>query len=231
MGTDIHMWLEAKNWDGRWRLQMGQDACYGNRNYDAFAVLANVRNGRGFAGVKTGEGFNVIAMPRGLPDDMSPELKVIMDAGIEHTPTWLLLSEVLNFDWTQVAHKQGWTEALSFAAWERKDPLHLKGPPSYCGDVSGPGVRHVSAEDMRSALSQASIPSDVLEYVAEHGWAPHGYKAPEEISGMYALVQWSETYESRCSDLLTWARGVRAKHTRFEDTKPEDIRLVFWFDS
>ena len=43
------------------------------RNYDWFAILADVRNGRGFAGVSTGEGFNVIAMPKGLPEDLSEE--------------------------------------------------------------------------------------------------------------------------------------------------------------
>jgi hypothetical protein len=43
------------------------------RNYDWFAILADVRNGRGFAGVSTGEGFNVTAMPKGLPDDISDE--------------------------------------------------------------------------------------------------------------------------------------------------------------
>jgi len=29
----------------------------GNRNYDLFAILANVRNGHGFAGIKTGGGI------------------------------------------------------------------------------------------------------------------------------------------------------------------------------
>lgn len=42
-----------------------------SRNYDWFAILANVRNGRGFAGIKTGEGFSVIAEPRGVPEDLS----------------------------------------------------------------------------------------------------------------------------------------------------------------
>lgn len=42
-----------------------------SRNYDWFSILANVRNGSGFAGIKTGNGFDVIAEPRGLPDDIS----------------------------------------------------------------------------------------------------------------------------------------------------------------
>lgn len=43
------------------------------RNYDWFSILADVRNGYGFAGVETGEGFKVISEPRGIPDDASIE--------------------------------------------------------------------------------------------------------------------------------------------------------------
>lgn len=45
------------------------------RNYNLFSILANVRNGVGFAGCKTGEGFEPIAMPRGFPADASPAVK------------------------------------------------------------------------------------------------------------------------------------------------------------
>lgn len=43
------------------------------RSYDTFAMLANVRNGRGFAGVKTSDGFPVIHVQRGLPVDLGAE--------------------------------------------------------------------------------------------------------------------------------------------------------------
>ena len=39
-----------------------------------FAILAGVRNGYGFAGCDTGDGFRPIAPPRGLPGDVSPEV-------------------------------------------------------------------------------------------------------------------------------------------------------------
>lgn len=67
MGTDIHSVAQVRK-DGKW-LTVLQDVCGDGRNYDTFAMLANVRNGRGFAGVKTGDGFPFIAEPRGLPDD------------------------------------------------------------------------------------------------------------------------------------------------------------------
>ena len=42
-----------------------------DRNYNVFSILANVRNGYGFAGVRTGSGFDPISDGRGLPDDLS----------------------------------------------------------------------------------------------------------------------------------------------------------------
>lgn len=45
------------------------------RNYDVFSILANVRNGYGFAGVLTSSGFNPITSGRGIPDDLSDEIR------------------------------------------------------------------------------------------------------------------------------------------------------------
>ena len=69
MGTDIHIVVEIYK-DHGWHLTdivPSQD-----RNYRAFAVLADVRNGYGFAGFSTGDAVIPISEPRGLPDDMSP---------------------------------------------------------------------------------------------------------------------------------------------------------------
>src|ERR1044072_1167734 len=118
MGTDIHLfvekrvngkWLSCDKWtvdrdgyyDGYYKHVDYKDSYYDDRNYDVFAMLANVRNGSGFAGCDTGDGFNVIAMPRGYPDDLSEEVKEYTDQYTEHTPTWLSLKEILEFDWNQ----------------------------------------------------------------------------------------------------------------------------------
>ena len=86
MGCDIHMYAEIRKenkWEkvGRifenpwysedreeseWNTPL-TDEPYDGRNYDLFAILADVRNGRGFAGCVTGDRFNPIAEPKGLP--------------------------------------------------------------------------------------------------------------------------------------------------------------------
>lgn len=68
MGTDIHSIAQVCR-DGSWvTVAIG---IYGDpRSYNTFAMLANVRNGRGFAGIKTSDGFPYIHEPRGLPADL-----------------------------------------------------------------------------------------------------------------------------------------------------------------
>jgi hypothetical protein len=84
MGCDIHIFAEVKI-EGKWEVVKEKvfkgyqdeptSEPFGFRSYDTFAILANVRNGRGFAGVKTGEGFIPISEPKGLPDDVSEKVK------------------------------------------------------------------------------------------------------------------------------------------------------------
>lgn len=62
------------------------------RNYDVFSILANVRNGYGFAGVVTSSGFNPITSGRGIPDDLSDEVRAhlkrigydVVNGGLEY---------------------------------------------------------------------------------------------------------------------------------------------------
>jgi hypothetical protein len=80
-----------------------QDWIYDGRNYDLFAILADVRNGRGFAGSYTGEGFNPIADTKGVPDDMSDVLKEAYEywEGDGHSHSWFTVKELTEYDWEQ----------------------------------------------------------------------------------------------------------------------------------
>lgn len=66
MGCDIHLYVERKNpvsgqWEfvpaeghapqDEWDKKNNRWDWYGGRNYDLFAILADVRNGYGFAGI------------------------------------------------------------------------------------------------------------------------------------------------------------------------------------
>lgn len=67
MGCDIHSVAQIKK-DNKW-ITVRQDIVGDPRNYNTFGVLANVRNGSGFAGCDTGDGFIPIEVPKGFPKD------------------------------------------------------------------------------------------------------------------------------------------------------------------
>jgi hypothetical protein len=225
MGCDIHMHFEVKE-NGEWkhldwrkRFQKGtysdgspqydynqifEHPLYIGRNYNLFAILANVRNGRGFAGILTGSGFKPISPPRGLPGNVTPGVKAESDSwGVDgHSHSWLMLSEVLAFDYDG----QGTTQ---YGVVSEKEYLHFKEngkPDSWAGDVSGRSVEHVSNAEMELILS--------------------GQIEREEGINYYTRVQWTETYKASVGN--EWFNTLN--HLR-ELGNPDNVRLVFWFDN
>lgn len=133
MGTDMNIYAEQYI-NERWQFigEMREDISYGSdlahqktyhpkdlydtRNYGLFAILADVRND---------EGYECIAPRRGIPHDLSPEIKsyfetfqstessttwlpqdekqraawIAYDQDMELRPGWLTLEELVNFDW------------------------------------------------------------------------------------------------------------------------------------
>lgn len=127
---------------------------YGERNYDVFAQLANVRNGRGFAGCLTGEGFVPIAEPRGLPegvprggDDDSDEPWLG-----DHSFSWLLLAELLAYDLDRVTVHYGIVSRAVYDRWDRKGP-----PSDWCGAVWGSPVTIGSDEEARAGKPMSYV--------------------------------------------------------------------------
>jgi len=225
MGTDIHCFAEVRNKSGKWKVAPFHNRKSNRndivkdfyddeqiteldlgRNYDLFAILANVRNGVGFAGVVTGEGFNFISQPKGLPNDMDPLLVEYANKNLDHTPSWLSLRSILDFDWSQTTKHQGVVTAHQYTKWlENCD----KSPDSYCGNVSGPGVKIISRQEMDELLYRGAIElvlHDTFQY--------------------YTCVEWTEVYKDSCDHFWNEVIPLLKKLG-----KPEDVRLVFWFDS
>jgi hypothetical protein len=135
MGCDIHPYAEVRR-DGKWQrapIQVPDD-----RNYWTFAVLADVRNGFGFAGCYTGEPVTPIAQPRGLPEDTSvsdndakydsPEYVWLGD----HSHSWLTLQELLAVDLDTPVIQGG----IITRAQLRELHLEKKLPETWCGGKS-----------------------------------------------------------------------------------------------
>lgn len=225
MGCDIHMNIEIKNKDGKWERYNWEDEYivgkyddgepkydWGeifknpldiNRNYDLFAILANVRNGYGFAGCDTGDGFVPISLPRGLPRDVSDEVKAKSDRwGVDgHSHTFLTLEELLKYNWKARSTKhRGWVSEGEYKTFKEEGK-----PESWSGGVSGNMVEHITNEEMDKRLKLKT--KGKKTYVTQ--------------------VEWEETYYDSVSYFVERFLKTASKLSTGKGT----VRFVFWFDN
>lgn len=251
MGCDIHLyvekregpsapWVTADTWEpDEWEDEDGQTfSCmcvpyysrfYNGRNYDLFAILADVRNGRGFAGIDTGDGFEPICDPRGLPEDACDLVKADSKRWGEdgHSHSWLTVAELLAYDWTKATKCRGVVNGPEFAEWDRWGRKRGEMPESYSGGVSGAGIEHVTIEEMDRRV--ATIREEFKD-------APRGQfeKAVQErLHRVYCPFEQKQFYYdcaarfwSHCIPRLLAIKGENG-----EWLGPENVRIVFWFDN
>lgn len=180
MGTDIHAVFQARKggiWEdiitpfdeGRW--------------YFLFSWLADVRNGYGFAGVRTGEPIKPIANPRGLPEDFQVEdgeyhripsnahrgrraewhrdedadesepYRLKVWMG-DHSHTWLTAEEIIHAP-NQPYQKCG---IVSKEVYEKWTPGSA--PEAYCGGIDGPGIKTICLEVQTSIGEKPEVPEE-----------------------------------------------------------------------
>ena len=240
MGCDIHLYVEVRGPDKVWgsyeewvdkygegRFDVPYEKqVYTGRSYDLFSILANVRNGYGFGGVDTGEGFVPISEPRGLPDDVSFEVQRCADdwEADGHSHSYLTVQELMEYDWTQVTTKRGIVSALEYVEWSRWRKGEGLGPESYSGGVFGKDIKHVSVEEMAKVVAEyrKKVPE-----AAEYMWLKAlGEEDSFSFGRYHTQVSWDTPYYRSAAGFLgevlpqLWRMG-----------KFEDVRIVFWFDN
>lgn len=185
---------------------------YDGRNYDLFAMLADVRNGRGFAGCRTGEGFAPIAAPKGLPEDASPEVADWAEGrDVDgHSHSYLTLTELLAYDWERVSEKQGVVSLEEYMRWVDGG---RKWPESWSGGVSGGAVVNVSNAEMDKLIAKGvRTPTD---------WGSPHY---------YTTITWKAVYKDSARDFYDKTiPALKAIADRVGG--PDNVRIVFWFDN
>lgn len=157
MGCDIHIIVERQNTNGEWLRvwahdwekddPIGTPEMFRNRNYDLFGILADVRNGHGFAGIPTGSGWPSIAPDRGIPTDSTVTDAERNDYTLgDHSFTWVGLDELKAFDWDGVkATAYGIVTRDEYARMQREGESR---PKSWCGGISGLGVLTVTPQQL-----------------------------------------------------------------------------------
>lgn len=221
MGTDVHSIFEVKkeifldkhpelsllvDTSQDW-IQISENPWSENRDYLLFAVLANVRNGYGFGGLYRHEPLEPITDHRGIPDDFSAEYQIKDSWWGNHSHTWLLGSEFMNWyngDIISLVHT-GYISKKEFDKWDGNEP------DCYSGCINGPGI--ILSDDVNSFTRVNSTQLNENQPIVSI--------TPETT---HVRVWWSQSVQSSISDF-------------YEDVvKPlmdyyGDFRLVMSFDS
>lgn len=177
------------------------------RNYDLFAQLANVRNGSGFAGCDTGDGFSPIDMPRGMPDDISEEInQERYEWGVDgHSDSHLLLKELLEYPASDLnTQLRGIIPLSQYKEWRKKDSTF---PKYWCGGTNAEVMTVQEADEFLDNNPDYKSKNSMLE-------------------SKNVLVSWPASYKD-CTKHF-WGKIV-PEMQKLGD--PDRIRAVFWFDS
>jgi hypothetical protein len=241
MGCDIHLYVERKI-DGKWvtadkwtpdpyaeegeesRLIVDDDNCfYSDRNYDLFAILADVRNLR-----NAGTGFNPISTPKGLPADISPEVKGESDKWDcdGHSHSWLTLAEIKAYDWNQVITHIRVVDVLGFAEFEQ----HGEPYTSSDDDLSNK-TNYISNEEMRERVAKYQPEIGKLAsrpYALGTDWWEFQNKLRAEPVRYYTRVSWQANYADSAEAFL---KETMPKLEALSYGNPDNVRIVFWFDN
>lgn len=175
---------------------------YDGRNYNLFSILADVRNGYGFAGVDTGDGFVPITKPRGVPEDASHYFRhQVAEWGPDgHSHSWISLLDLIDYDWQQVTKKRGWVRPDQYGIWKAKGA-----PESWSGGISGGNVRHLTNEQMDVVSTFPEGPTYVTQ------------------------VEWEWTYAECCEGFVE--KTIPALQELLTRKGVRDLRIVFFFDN
>lgn len=241
MGTDIHFYTEVRQDDewvtaNIWKADkeygyMEADEMYDSRCYSLFGILANVRNGSGFAGCDLGDGFKPIAEPRGIPKDACPEiLQEWKDSG-DHTPSWLLLSELLKYNWCMKTNQRGVLtveEYVNYLHSYKYKYTEDKCPDNYCGGCSGQNIIYMTREQIDNLISVINADDmrdhDKAKYIFEEL-----QKELPKGKSVYLSIEWETAYYLTVKEFLSTT--IPKLLTLSQSDTFDDVRIVFWFDS
>lgn len=229
MGCDIHCVTEVRR-DGKWSMAYPLISKYDdewkepskilldNRDYELFGILAGVRR----------PVDNPIAKGRGVPEDISWDESSTNLLG-DHSYSHCTLAEILAYNWTQVMHYEGWVNPVGFSQF-----MDEGRPRSYSGAVGGQMVQHISNREMERLIREAApdgkregkAPFYVLAYSHDGCDAMLARIQRAVLGSPFTLVEWERPYYEAAHEM--WNKAIPEM---LRLGAPDDVRLVFGFDS
>ncbi|MBY9077166.1 hypothetical protein KIH86_09370 [Paenibacillus sp. HN-1] len=234
MGCDIHLLVEKKI-DGKWQAvkgvnepeieeckgyiekckERGQSAAYSERRLEELrqGTYDYLYEGRHYllfevlAGVRAGHDLVPVAVPKGLPEDISPEAKESTEGwGADgHSHSWLTAGELNAYNWDQTITREGWVGVEQFKRF-----LEVGEPYSWSRGVGGGMVQHITNQEMK-------------ERIRDNYWFPL-----ENSNYYYTLINWNKNLRDALGTFCSWSIPKLAE---LAGDDPESARIVFWFDN
>lgn len=236
MGCGIHIVVETRGKRGAWSFKEKLSV---DRNYDLFAILANVRN-RMWS--KPKDTLVYISTPKGLPPDVSKRSSKALSEANYHSRSYLTLRELVEFDWSRAEHKTAFVTDIEFALMRHEGEVVPRCP------LYDPASPEISSSDMGRRIVSLSFIEHLKQMIRlENAAGNTDAYSIKEIGRLEALllhteqnvdtsivgwdggvvkVEWDETYAMKVGEFFT-------------DTIPhlksigdlDDVRIVFAFDS
>lgn len=194
------------------------------RNYDKFAILADVRNGSGFAGCVTGRGFEPMSSYRGFPEDVDGDFKYNYSSWT-HSETWIDLKDILNYNWDRMTVKSGVISLEEYK--ELRDPFskhNTKTPNTWSGGVGGGNNITISMKEADKVLK-----GEITELTKREEYFKEEEPETKPISEWKINVQyeWHITYKEWFKSFFkNWIEPIKELGQKYED-----VRVVMSFDS
>lgn len=197
-------WKER--WDDEKELASKHVNDLRERYYARFAILANVRNGFGFAGVPTGDALPFIQEGRGFPEGFQADSTgAFMGSWMgDHSFGYVTAQELLDYDFSRSNELTGVIPASYFEEMQAKGETV---PDSYSGAVWGPSI--------------STYPS------------PEAYLSAHPVPGSppvdaYVRVRWTMAIRDTVGhefvdETIPWLASL--------SDEPSDTFVIFGFDS
>jgi hypothetical protein len=150
--------------------------------------------------------FQQMVPTRGIPNDVSSETRAWMDSSLAWEDdafghSWATLRELIELDWSRVLELEGYVSKSEYAMFRERGHPTTWSPASW---GVGRGLILVSNDEMEEALSAGS-----------------------EAKGAVTFIRWRRTYRDCVGP---WLFDVMIP-ALFALGQPDDVRLIFFFDS
>lgn len=216
MGCDIHFLVQTKRKNREWKNEEIIEDSWCRRNYELFAILADIRN---YYDIKP------ICTAKGLPLDLSKEDREDFEArNNAHSFSYHSLKDIKEYDWDQIVTLTGMVTINTYRNWMKQ--RKIGGPETYSKGSCGPLVLHISNYAMENIINSTEDEGEEISNTI--------FKCKKWPNGKNIVFCTSIEWNSTCKDLCSIFYYDRIPILQTLSDKyggPENVRIIFSFNN